>query len=464
MNSLDKGYLQADMISDTPIRFVLSLLAMLILASGCKYKTSEEKLPPNILLIISDDQGWSDYGFMNHPHIQTPHLDRLSTESLVFTHGYATAPLCSPSLASIISGVYAREHGITGNDPGFSFDGRRYSEEWRVTRKPLFDTLKRRFYERKILTEYLSERNYRSLQTGKWWLGSWEEGHFDAGMTHGDPHRDGRHGDEGLDIGREGLDTIFSFIEETQSRNQPFFVWYAPFLPHTPHNPPQDIQEKYLDKTDSEYVAKYWAMCEWFDQTCGELISYLETHGLREETLIVYTTDNGWIQKVEGNGYAERSKRTPYEMGIRTPFMLNWPGNIDAEFDSVTLVSNIDIVPTLLETSGIQTDLNWPGINLLSEKTRADRTTVFAEVYDHDIANVQKPTQSLQYLIGLEYPWKLIMPAGNNIGNAKPELFNIAHDPEEIGNLATKNPDKVVEISTKISNWWQERTTDSPPK
>ena len=94
-----------------------------------------QKMRPNIIYIISDDQAWTDYGFMGHPHIETPHIDKLAQESLTFTRGYVTAPLCSPSLASIITGLYPQQHRVTGNDPIFDSEEKRYSKAWQVERK-----------------------------------------------------------------------------------------------------------------------------------------------------------------------------------------------------------------------------------------------------------------------------------------------------------------------------------------
>ena len=432
----------------------LHLCLLLTFLSYLACQQVEDPAPPNILLIISDDQGWSDFGFMGHEAIQTPHLDQLAEQSLCFTRGYATAPLCSPSLASIITGLYAHQHGITGNDPAFEFEGQRYAQEWRLARKPLFDQLKDQFYQSKLLTQYLAEAGYRSLQTGKWWLGSGTEGHFDEGMTHGDVIREGRHGDVGLDIGRTGLEPIYSFMQESHELDQPFFIWYAPFLPHTPHNPPDSLLKKYLTQTESEPMAKYWAMCEWFDQTCGALINHLKMEGLDKETLVIFTTDNGWIQQRDKNGYAERSKRSPYEMGIRTPFMLHWPGSITAQFDTTTLVSNIDIVPTILELCNLDASSPLPGINLLSAEKRHTRKTIFSEAFAHDIADINQPTKSLQYRIALEYPWKLIVPDTTNVPNKRAELFNIFDDPDEKEDLSTQHPSLVAELSAKLDDWW----------
>jgi arylsulfatase A-like enzyme len=113
-------------------------------------------------------------------------------------------------------------------------------------------------------------------------------------MTHGDPKRGGRHGDIGLKIGREGLKPITDFVEHAQKEKKPFLLWYAPFLPHTPHNPPERLLKKYRKEGRPMDQAKYFAMCEWFDETCGELLGYLDNQGLTENTLVVFTCDNGW--------------------------------------------------------------------------------------------------------------------------------------------------------------------------
>ena len=320
---------------------IITLWFLIFCSCGSPKKQKlEEKSPPNIIFILSDDQAWGDYSFMGHPFINTPNIDQLASESATYSRGYVTSPLCGPSLASIITGKYAFEHKQTGNDAGNS--GRdaslwikngykkvkkRKSNNYLYSkdRNDKFDLIKANFYQNKLLTDYLGVKGYKSFQSGKWWLGSWEEGKFDGGMTHGDYKRKGRHGDEGLKIGREGLDPIFNFIEKTNENGSPFFVWYAPFLPHTPHNPPQELLDKYINLAPNESIAQYWAMCEWLDETVGELMDYLKEKSLDKNTLIVYTTDNGWIQSDKRNRYAPRSKRAPHEGGIRTPIMFKLP-------------------------------------------------------------------------------------------------------------------------------------------
>ncbi len=432
--------------------------SLAIVFSACNTSPTleaEDPKPPNILLIISDDQAWTDYSFMDHRHIETPNIDKLAAESLTFTRGYVAAPLCSPSLATISTGLYPHQHGITGNDPLFSYDGKRYTVEWKAEREVYFSRLLERFYDNTLLTQYLEELDYLSLQTGKWWLGSWQDGYFTHGMTHGDYTKGGRHGDDGLTIGREGLQPIYNFIEEADSLDRPFFVWYAPFLPHTPHTPPKALEEKYLEVAPTAAIAKYWAMCEWFDQTCGELMDHLEEKQLAKETLVVYVCDNGWIQQPDQPGrFAARSKQSPYEGGIRTPMMFRWPGKIDPQLDTTTLVSSIDIVPTLLAATGITSKDSLPGKNVLAYQQLQTREYLFAEAFEHDIQSVEAPTQSLKYRVGFNYPWKLIWPDSNNLPEETTALFNIAEDPYEKHNQMEAYPEIASELRGEIERWW----------
>ena len=235
------------------------------------------------------------------------------------------------SLASIISGLYPHEHRITGNDPALP-----QNERFQRERQALIDNIERI----PSLPRILANHGYVSFQSGKWWEGNYRRGGFTAGMTHGEPDRGGRHGDEGLKIGRQGLEPIYDFIEDANGK--PFFLWYAPFLPHRPHTPPEQLLAKYQATTDSIHVARYWAMCEWFDESCGKLLDFLDERQLRENTLVAFVVDNGWIQRRDESGYAPRSKRSPYEGGLRTPIMIRWPGKLPV-YDRSTRRSSVSI-------------------------------------------------------------------------------------------------------------------------
>lgn len=407
---------------------------------------------PNIVFILSDDQAWTDYGFMGHEHIETPNIDKLARESRTFTRGYVPTSLCSPSLASIITGVYPRNHMVLGNDrvlPGDLKNGKpAWTLPWRDENyKPVIENFKKL----KTLPDILKEKGYLSFQTGKWWIGNYENGGFDYGMTHGDPKRGGRHGDYGLEIGRKGMDTLYSYIDLALEKKKPFFMWYAPFLPHAPHNPPEALLQKYLPKAPSEYVAKYWAMCEWFDQTCGDLMDYIDEKGETENTIFVYVCDNGWVQNENNSTYDPISKRSPYDLGMRTPIMYKWKGKIMPEIDAQNLVSSLDMVPTVLDLIGFERPDDLDGINVLDEAEQNKREAVYGEIYEHDFNTVE---ESLNYRIVMTNPYKLILPNPENKPSEKVQLFNIYEDPFEENDLAPNHKEVVIELQQILEETW----------
>ena len=151
----------------------------------------------------------------------------------------------------MITGLYPQQHGITGND----VDGNN-------NRSVLDIPVRESFHRQPSFIRMLADHGYLAHQSGKWWEGSFQDGGFSHGMTHGDPKRGGRHGDTGLTIGREGMEPVTDFIDAAVEQARPFFVWYAPFLPHTPHNPPKRLLDKYVRTGRAADVAKYYAMCE----------------------------------------------------------------------------------------------------------------------------------------------------------------------------------------------------------
>lgn len=410
---------------------------------------------PNIVFIISDDQAWEDYGFMGHPKIQTPRLDKLAAESLTFKRGYSPVPVCRPSLATIITGLYPHQHGVTGNDPELPDKGVN-AQKGRDNPKyaRYYDTIINNFARHPNLVRDLTSKGYLSFQTGKWWEGDPDKAAgFSHGMTLGTTKVD-RHGGAGLAIGRDGLKPIRDFIGEAAGK--PFLVWYAPLLPHTPHNPPDALLQKYLKLAPSEPVARYWASIEWFDQTCGELLDLLEEKKQRDNTIIVYVCDNGWIQNPDkANAFAPRSKLSPYEGGNRTPIMISWPAKLKPRMDSDHLASSIDLWPTLAALLKTDAPKDLPGINLADEAAVTKRERTFGEQYTHNIADVDHPTRSLQHRWVIDGWWKLILADPRNLPNDKPELYNLRDDPWEKKNMAEAEPGRVKDLSAKLDQWWQ---------
>src|SRR6056297_308673 len=155
-------------------RISISFVVATLFFFSCSNHSGEKSVEPeqpNIVLIISDDQSWTDYSFMGHDHIETPRIDQLAEEGLTFTYGYTTAPLCSPALASIASGLYPYQHGILGNDPVFNSDEKKYSKEWMNERMSHYQKYIDNYKNINTIADVLGDNGYASLQTGKWWLG-----------------------------------------------------------------------------------------------------------------------------------------------------------------------------------------------------------------------------------------------------------------------------------------------------
>jgi len=422
---------------------------------------------PNIVLIISDDQGWTDYGFMGHPQVQTPRLDKLASQSLVFRHGYVPSSLCCPSLASIITGLYGWQTKVCCNDPPLpkqtkaakSAKGKGAGKGADPTFIKQAEEMSHFLDAQPALPRKLAELGYLSLQTGKWWQGHFSTAGFTHGMSAKERSKGGRHGDDGLKIGRETMQPIYDFIE--QAGGKPWFVWYAPMLPHQPHNPPQRLLDKYTGKTDSPHVAKYWAMIEWFDETCGELMDYLDKKKLADNTIVLYVTDNGWVQQADKGGPRSDSKLSQYDGGLRTPLMIRWPGRV-APRQVDTPVSSVDIAPTLLRACGLKPAEAMQGVNLLDEQAVKERKAIFGACYTHNAVDIHAPASSVTYRWCIaDGRWKLIIPNPANINAPKKpgremgvELYDVVADPHEEKNLAAAQPDRVAQLTKLVDGWW----------
>ena len=426
----------------------LTLLILTAILSLANHASAAK--PPNIVLIISDDQSWTDYSFMGHEAIETPNIDRLAKQSRLFKRGYVPSSLCCPSLASMITGLYPHQTKITGNEPPMPPGGRN-SEQYRKQVQECVSFID----DQPTLPRLLAKRGYVSHQSGKWWQGHYSRGGFTHGMTHGDPKRGGRHGDVGLKIGREGMDEIFDFIED--AGDKPFFVWYAPFLPHTPHNPPKRLLDKYAKKTESKFIARYWAMCEWFDETCGQLLDHLDEKKLADDTIVLYVTDNGWIQRADDGRYVPRSKRSQYDGGLRTPIMVRWPGKVKPE-DRPELANSIDLAPTILKACGLAPTNAMQGIDLLDDTALAKRKSTYGAIYLHNAVDIHKPRANLTYRWLIDGNWKLILPHKENVttkakhrDTGETELYNLAKDPHERNNLAKARQGRTKRLAKHLN-------------
>ena len=457
------------------MRRQVALVILLVAASWAGARAAEPAPPArNVIFVISDDQHWRDYGFMGHPHLRTPHLDRLARESLVFRRGYVPSSLCCPSLASIITGRYPHEHRICGNDPpdGNPFGG---SPAERAAFQAGRARMNAHFAEWPTVPALLARHGYASLQTGKWWQGDFARGGFTEGMTKGE-----RHGDAGLAIGRTTMQPIYDFVARCRRAGTPFFVWYAPMLPHDPHDPPRDLVDHYASTAESIHVARYWGNIERFDRTVGDLLDHLDREKIAADTLVVYVTDNGWLQNPADKRCLPRSKTSPYEGGLRTPIMLRQPGTIEPG-TSDALATSLDIAPTVLAACGAQMPAGLPGVNLLDAAAVAARRQIFGECFTHTLVDSDDPGRSLMWRWTIRDRWKLIVPAPADGAGApawegrlpdpetkvryergEVELFDVVADPDETRNVAAGHADVVRDLRASLDGWWKPVAAAAP--
>jgi arylsulfatase A-like enzyme len=428
------------MNANRPIVLTLMLGVLPVVATAAQ--------APNVVLIISDDHAWGDYSFMGHAQVRTPRIDRLARESLTFRRGYVPSSLCCPSLASIITGMYPHQHKVTCNDPplpaGVPPGDFHRSQAFIAGR----EVMSRHLEAVPTLPRMLGNQGYLSLQTGKWWQGHYARGGFTHGMTQGQ-----RHGDQGLDIGRKTMQPIYDFIADAGRDHKPFFVWYAPMMPHDPHTPPERLLEKYLSQAPSPHVVRYWAMIEWFDETVGQLLDHLEQQDLAKDTIVVYLADNGWIQNTGAPRYAPKSKQSPYDGGLRTPIMIRWPGRIEPRMSDELAIS-IDLAPTLLAALGQKPTSQMQGINLLDQGAVGQRPAIFGECFTHNAIDLNDPAANLRFRWTIDGDHKLIAPDAKNEPDVKVELYNLADDPTELVNLADGQADLVQRLRRQLDDWW----------
>ena len=169
---------------------------------------------------------------------------------------------------------------------------------------------------------------------------------------------------------------------------------------------------------------------------------------------MIYLHDNGWIQDPNSPAYAPKSKRSPYDGGLRTPIIVKWPGRVKPG-ESDRLASSIDLAPTILAATGGRPTPQMPGLNLLDAKAVAARTAVFGEVFEHNAVDIHDPAANLQYRWVVDGHWKLIVPHAPNVKGHRPELYDLSNDPDEKDDLAAKQPEKVTELTKKLDGWWR---------
>ncbi|MEM9546219.1 MAG: sulfatase-like hydrolase/transferase [Bacteroidota bacterium] len=358
------------------MRFSLLFSLAIFLLINCKPKTNDSVDPqleneslPNIIMLVGDDQGYPYFGFMGADYIHTPNMDALAESGVLFTDGYVSDNHCRPSLQTLLTGILPIDY----NNKIFSImdeeiQQRAIPEDSVQAFKQQFDRKALGFAHVNTLPRMLAEKGYVSFQGGKWWEFNYQNGGFTHGMTKGWTEEEQKTkdwfikhmGGNGMDLARVTNQPAYDFLEETKGR--PFFMWFAPSLPHYPFDAPEKYYNLYKTKKMSESAKQYYANCTWFDDAWGELVAHLKEKDLYDNTLIIYVNDNGWEQDPEveywddpnrSHNGGDKGKGSIYDMSFRSPIIFAWADKIRKGVRTNALIHSADIPATILDYVGL---------------------------------------------------------------------------------------------------------------
>ena len=480
---------------------VAAMLVMLFATTSPTAKASTSL--PNIVIILADDLAWADVGCYGSTFHETPNLDRLAAQGMRFTNGYAAHMSCSPSRAALFTGRYPARLKITAYIPGPTLTGKYLPATMRMQLP----------FEEVTLAETLKESDYTTLFVGKWHLGDApyfpEKQGFDvniAGNRSGAPGsyfwpygRGKKRGYHGIEVpglyegGQEGEHLCDRLTTETlklieTNKDKPFFLYLAFYDVHTPIQAKKPLIEKYRKKAERMGLPKqatflsdgtpergtrpglsqnksrqvqndpsYAAMVETLDTNVGRVLDKLERLDLDENTIVLFTSDNGGYPPITSNLPFRGGKGWAYEGGTREPWIVKWPGVTQPKTTCDVPVIFTDIFPTVLEMVGLplRPDLHCDGLSfvpLLKGETKPIHDALFWH-YPHYASYGCGPYSSIR-----TGDWKLIEWLEDN----SVDLFNLQQDPGEQNNLADAMPQKVTEMRKQLHQWRKDVDANMP--
>ncbi|MBL9212109.1 MAG: sulfatase [Opitutaceae bacterium] len=461
-----------------PLRVLLFLIlspASLSLAAAAAAR------PPNIVFFLADDLGQRDLGAYGSTFHETPHLDRLAREGARFTDAYAACPVCSPTRASVMSGQWPQRTGIT-DYIGAVAKPEAWPRNTKLRPAPYSDRLA---LDTPTLAKAMKSAGYATFFAGKWHLGpeGWlpQNQGFDhnlGGNERGGPYGGKRYfspyGNPWLKDGPDGEHLPDRLATETANfiaanRDRPFFAYYAFYDVHTPLMARPDLQAKYEEKRARLGLTEKWgregerdvrlvqehavyaAMVEAMDLAVGKVMAKLDELGLRENTIVIFTSDNGGLSTSEGwptsNLPLRGGKGWMYEGGIREPLIVRWPGVAKPGSVIGTPVSSPDYFPTLLEVAGAKPApgqrLDGTSLVPILRGQPAPERALFWH-YPHYGNQGGAPSAAVR-----RGPWKLIQWFEDD----RVELFNLANDLAETTDLAPREPARVAALKAELAAW-----------
>lgn len=474
-----------------PARRLVAALSFVVLVSvvdtGWAWQT-DRGCPPNVVIILADDLGWRDLGCTGSTFYETPHIDRLSREGMQFTRGYAACQVCSPSRAAIMTGKAPARLKIT------DYIGAPSGTDWKRNTRLLPADYQRQLPARETtIGEAFQDAGYRTFYAGKWHLGgegSFPEDHgfgvnmggHHAGTPPGgffSPYRNPKM-DDGLPgeclPERLGQETA-RFIRAHQ--DQPFLVFLAFYSVHSPIQTKQELWDKYRRKAESHAPVErrfrfdrtmpvrqvqdhpvYAGMVESMDSGVGTVLDTLDELGLTDNTIVVFTSDNGGVSS--GDGFATANlplrggKGRQWEGGLRVPFLVRWPATLPPGTISDAPVLGTDLFPTLLDLCDLPAlpGQHSDGISLRPVlEGKAGPTRRLYWHYPHYGNQGGEPSAVLR-----DGPWKLV----SYMEDGRSELYNVAEDPGEQQDLAGDHGERVEAMKRELQGWQRAVDAEMP--
>ena len=446
-----------------------SFLAFLLLTFSV---LSTEK--PNILFIMIDDLGWKDLNCQGNSTFHTPNIDKLASQGMRFTDAYAAAPVCSPTRAAAITGLYPARLQITqhGEDRWSFYKGK----EWGPGKstgilQPSYETI----------AEKLKRNGYKTSFVGKWHLSGHEFNEntkkflpdnqgFDiniAGNGWGGPGGVNgffspyqipnlKNGPKGEYLPNRLANEAISILTEYSKSDDPFFMCLWHYTVHWPIEAPDHLYKKYSSGKPND-AQRYQAMVEGMDLAVGKTLKALDDLGLAKNTLVVFTSDNGHLSGYTSAAPLRESKGWLYEGGIRVPLIIRWPGKITAGTTSNEPVLTVDYAPTFMEAAKIQYAENtFDGeslVGLISEGRDLNREAIYFH-YPHYAFHKQNDMGS----IIRQGNFKLI----HKFEKDEFELYDLANDISESKNLLASRPELAEKLKSKLLKWKKSVNAQNP--
>jgi arylsulfatase A-like enzyme len=423
-------------------------LAPVLAAPFAPQLTGAAERPPNVILILTDDQGWYEIGVNGNTDIHTPVMDRLASEGVRFTHFHAS-PVCSPTRSSLMTGRHYQRTGAVD-----TYLGR--------------DTL---HSDEVTLGQVLQHQGYRTACIGKWHLGRYMKYHpqnrgFDEFFGFWQYGFINRYDDsDELWSGKERVQTrgyvtdvltdrALSFIEQNQ-RN-PFFLYLPYNAPHVPHLVPDPFIAKYLKQGLPLAEARIYGMIESLDTNIGRVLGKVENLGLRDNTVVMFMSDNGGVGRFNKAGM-RGFKGSCYEGGVRVPFFARWPGKFPSGAVTSAMAQHIDVLPTICDLTGAPSPNRPLDGKSLAPLLRAGKGDSPHDFLFHQWNRGHPVLTTVPGDPELQASWAVRDARGRKLMSTG-ELFDLSEDSGEAHNIAARDPETARALHRKMEEWFVDVT------